>query len=191
MKYLTTLSLLLLGLSFTHGQNPKHEIAQTLDAYFALVEQQNVAEMLDHVHPKLIGMVDKALFEQQYDQTFNDPNVAVWLMDFSQDSISAVYVHASGNYALVQYSFKLRMTVKTQAESPESGKAMLSMYQRQYGKENVVEEAAGSYLISASREMFACQEPEFEGWKILDYEPGMKIMLSQFIAADVFEHFNK
>lgn len=191
MKYLTTLSLLLLGLSFTHGQNPKHEIAQTLDAYFALVEQQNVAEMLDHVHPKLIGMVGKALFEQQYDQMFNDPNVAVWLMDFSQDSISAVYEHASGNYALVQYSFKLRMTVKTQAESPESGKAMLSMYQRQYGKENVVEEAAGSYLISASREMFACQEPEFEGWKILDYEPGMKIMLSQFIAADVFEHFNK
>ena len=190
MKYLISLSLYLLSLSFACSHDPRQEISKMLDAYFAEVQQKQVDELLEYLHPKLLGMVGKSLFEQQYDQMFNGQDASVSFLAFSQDSISSVFEHDTGNYALVQYSFQMRMTLK-ETENSQAGEKLLNTYRGQFGEENVIEEESGAYLISAKRELLACQEPGFEGWKLLDYEPGMKIILSQFIAADVFKHFNK
>ena len=72
-----------------------------------------------------------------------------------------------------------------------AGNMVFEAYKKQFGEENVSIEKPGTYVVNGSRELFAYQQSDFEGWKLLDYEPGMKMILSQFIAAEVFTHFNK
>ena len=76
-------------------------------------------------------------------------------------------------------------------QSETDGNVVFEAYKKQFGEGNVSMEKQGTYVVNGSREMFACQQADFEGWKLLDYEPGMKMILAQFIAKEVFEHFNK
>ncbi|GAB5524458.1 MAG: hypothetical protein Roseis2KO_23300 [Roseivirga sp.] len=168
------------------------EITGALNSYFKLIEERKISEALDYVHPDLINMIGKEMFEQQYDQLFNSPGMEVKMDQFAIDTISTVHEHESVKYSLVDYSFQ--MTFKVDVSKDSSGllpDILLSSYQTQFGKENVSSEVPGTYLIHVRREMFAIRSDAFEGWKILDYEKGMRIILVGIIPEDVLTHFNK
>ncbi len=168
------------------------EITRALNGYFKLIEEKKISEALDYVHPDLINMMGKEMFEQQYDQLFNSPGMEVSMNAFSIDTISAIHEQQSVKYSLVDYSFQ--MTFKVDISKDTSGllpDILLSSYQTQFGKENVSSEVAGTYLIHARREMFAIRSGALEGWKILDYEKGMRMILVSIIPEDVLTHFNK
>lgn len=191
MRPIFLLCLLLCSFNKAYAQTEKADITATLDSYFRLVEDKKISELLDYVHPKLLGMMGREMFEQQYEQFFNAPNMDMSMEHFSQDSISEVLKLEGSQYAMVQYSFQMTLVMKSMEDNETAGKTMASLYKKQFGEENVTEPKAGTYVIKGNREMFACQEPEFEGWKILDYEPGMKMILTQLLPAAVFKHFNK
>ena len=190
MRLLTTLSLCLILAPGLFAQSQKDEISSTLNAYFKLVEEKKVSEFLDYVHPKLIGMMGRAMFEQQYEAFFNAPNLDMTMENIKADEISEVFAHDSGQFALVKYSFKMTLVMKPDQDET-AGNMVFETYKKQFGEENVSEKEKGTYIVNGHREMFACQQEGFEGWKVLDYEPGMKMILAQFIAAEVFTHFDK
>lgn len=190
MRPILTLCLLLGSLVTGFSQSTETSIQETLDSYFKLVEEKKVSEFLDYVHPKLIGMMGREMFEKQYDAFFNAPNLDMTMEGLTVDNISEVYEHDSGKFALVNYSFKMTLVMKPD-QSETDGNMVFEAYKKQFGEENVSIEKQGTYVVNGSREMFACQQADFEGWKLLDYEPGMKMILAQFIAREVFEHFNK
>lgn len=168
------------------------EITSTLQRYFQLIEEKKIAEALDYVHSDLISMVGKEMFVQQYDQLFNSPGSEVSLEQFSIDSVSVIHEFEQVDYALVNYSFQ--MTFEVDLSNDTSGllpDVLLSSYQTKFGKENVISEVAGTYLIHTSREMFAVRSDSFEGWKILDYEKGIRMILVSIIPEAVLIHFNK
>lgn len=168
------------------------EITSSLNSYFDLIEKKEIATALDYVHPGLIEMLGKEMFEQQYNQLFNSPGLEVDLGQFAIDSLSAIHEYEQAKYSLVNYSFQ--MTFKVDLSKDDSGllaDVLLGSYQTKFGKENVTSEVPGIYLIHTSREMFAVNSPDFEGWKILDYEKGMRIILVSIIPETVLTHFNK
>ncbi len=170
----------------------QEEITNTLDSYFKLIEEKKISEALDYIHPDLINMMGKEMFEQQYDQLFNSPGMEVDMNEFSIDTLSDVHEHETVKYSLVDYSF--RMTFKVDVSKDTSGllpDILLSSYQTQFGKENVTMDVPGTYLIRTRREMFAVRSSAFEGWRILDYEKGMRMILVTIIPEPVFTHFNK
>ena len=187
------LSTLLLGLLLTSGlfaQSSKDQISSTLTTYFKLVEEQNVSEFLDYVHPQLIGMMGREMFEQQYEAFFNAPNLNMTMENIKADKISDVFEHETGKFAMVSYSFKMTLVMKPDQDET-AGNLIFETYKKQFGEENVTMEKQGTYIVNGSRELFACQQEGFDGWKLLDYEPGMKMILTQFIDKAVFTHFNK
>ena len=190
MRLLTTLCLCIFLAHGLYAQSQKEEIAATLNTYFKLVEEQKVSEFLDYVHPKLIGMMGRPMFEKQYEAFFNAPNLNMTMEGIKADKISDVFEQEGGKFALVNYSFKMTLVMKPDQDET-AGNLVYESYKKQFGEENVSTEKPGTYLINGKRDLFVCQQEGFEGWKLLDYEPGMKMILSQFIPAAVFEHFNK
>lgn len=189
MRSLCFLSLLMINL----GVYPQEDsLRETLDKYYELIGNKEISEALDHVHPDLINMLGKETFETQYNQLFNSPGIEVTMENFATDSISDVHEADGKQYHLVDYSFK--MTFVVDVSDDDSGLlpgVLLSSYQSQFGKENVSSETPGTYVINIRREMFAIQSPAFEGWKILDFEEGMRIFLTGIIPDEVFKHFKR
>lgn len=189
MKVIVLALLLTLSVSAAAQQA---EITSALNSYFKLIEEKKISAALDYVHPDLINMMGKEMFEQQYDQLFNSPGMEVNMNAFSIDTISAIHEQQAVKYSLVDYSFQ--MTFKVDISKDTTGllsDILLGSYQTQFGKENVSSEVPGTYLIHTRREMFAIRSGAFEGWKILDYEKGMRMILVSIIPEDVLTHFNK
>ena len=170
----------------------EQEVKSTLADYFGLLEKKEILKALDHVHPDLINMLGKSTFEKQYDQLFNSPGITVDMTNFSVDTLSSMHEQNDVKYVLVDYSFL--MTFKVDISKDESGLlpgVLLSSYQTRFGKENVTSEVPGTYLIDIKREMFAVQAPAFNGWKIIDFEEGMRILIVGIIPDEVLKHFNR
>lgn len=179
--------------SFSVSQaDPASEISSMLRDYFSLLENKEVSKALDHVHPALLNMIGKETFEKQYEAFFGTPGMEVNFSGLSVDSISPVFESEEDEYALVNYTFQMTFKVDLSEDHEEKlTSTLLSTYQSQYGKENVSSEVPGTYVIKASRELFAVHSADFEGWKILDYEKGMEMILKAIIPEAVFQHFNK
>ncbi|MCE7996725.1 MAG: hypothetical protein HEP71_32495 [Roseivirga sp.] len=167
-------------------------LRETLSKYYELIGNKEVSEALDYVHPDLINMLGKETFEAQYHQLFNSPGIEVTMEGFATDSVSDVHEADGKKYYLVDYSFT--MTFVVDVSDDDSGLlpgVLLSSYQSKFGKENVSSETPGTYVIAIQREMFAVESPAFEGWKILDFEEGMRMFLTGIIPEEVLKHFNR
>lgn len=183
-------SLFVLASFSLFGQS--ETIDKTLNEYFRLLEQKQISEALDYVHPELIDMLGKETYEQQYDQLFNSPGIEVNLYGFSIDSISNSFDFEKKEYALVKYAFQ--MVFKVDMSKDDEGLLapfLLNSYQTKFGKDNVRFEAPGSYFIKSSRDMFAIKSADFEGWKIIDFEAGMRMFLIGIIPEQVLKNFKK
>ncbi len=175
------------------AQSQKEDIKSTLlDGYFKFLGDQKISKALDYIHPDLINMLGKQTFEEQYRQLFNNPGIRVSMKAFSVDTVSPVYRYQQENYVLVAYSFK--MTFVVDMSNDKDGvlhDVLLANYKSQFGARNVTSKAEGTYVIDVKREMFAIDSDKFEGWKFLDFEEGMKVIIVNMIPEEVFEHFNK
>ena len=193
MRLLSTFLMLSGFLNSVIAQSDENAIrSMLLDEYFELLGDQQISKALDHVHPDLINMLGKDLFVSQYQQMFNAPGVDMSMEDFTVDTVSATFNHDQANYALVDYGFK--MTFVVDMSDDEDGLlhgVLLGTYKRQFGQENVTSETDGTYVIQVNREMFAVQNPKFEGWKILDFEEGLRVIIAGIIPEEVFKHFNR
>ena len=191
MKMILVIGFVLSSISPAIAQSANVDISATLDAYFKLVERKNIGEALDYVHPHMIDMLGKDLITEQYQQMFNAQGVEISLSDFTTDKISPLFSYEGGQYAIVDYSMLMTISLTKVEEGSDMSAFMLDIYKSQYGADNVTEEKAGTYLIKAKRQMYATKLPGFEDWKLLDYEPEIEAFLTNIIPEAVFEHFNK
>lgn len=183
--------LFLIGFSL-QAQQSDEGIKKDIQTYFSLLQEEKISEALDWVHPELLGMIGKEMFEAQYKEIFESPGVKGSLSDLGITNISEKFEHAEEVYVLVDYNFKLTMVVDMSDDDNGMLAPLLKgTYERQYGVENVVFEEPGTFHLRNNRQMFAISSPTFEGWKILDYEKGMKMILATIIPEEVFAHFNK
>lgn len=180
----TSVLLLLMLMAFTlQGQDKKEEIKKDIATYFSLLQEEKIAEALDWVHPDLIGMIGKEMFLMQYEEMLKKASFGAMEID----SVSNVYTSKEkGDYALVNYQFAMDYDV---SDMPEASKPIFfSSMKSQFG-EAVME--GDVVKVKAKREMFAVSRNDFEGWRVLDYEKGMKMILEGIIPEEVFSHFNK
>jgi hypothetical protein len=193
MRLTATLPFILASFNLAIAQTDEEAIRTTLfDHYFELLGDQKISEALDYVHPDLINLLGKDMFVSQYKQMFNAPGVDISMDNFSVDTVSATHVHKEVKYALVDYGFK--MTFVVDMSKDEDGilhGILLSSYGRQFGEDNVTSPEEGTYDIQVKREMFAVNDSKFEGWKIIDFEEGMRMFLKGIIPEEVFKHFNR
>ena len=181
MKMILVIGFVLSSISPAIAQSANADISATLDAYFKLVERKNIGEALDYVHPHMIDLLGKDLITEQYQQMFNAQGVEISLSDFTTDKISPLFSYEGGQYAIVDYSMLMTISLTKVEEGSDMSAFMLDIYKSQYGADNVTEEKAGTYLIKAKRQMYATKLPDFDDWKLLDYEPEIEAFLTNII----------
>ena len=165
------------------AQDANEQITADINQYFQLLQEEKISEALDWVHPDLIGMVGKEMFLAQYNEMLKKASFG----ELTITSISEVFNSSSkGEFALVNYAFQMNYDV---ADMDASAKQiMLNSMKSTFGDA----ELDGDLVkVKANREMFAVSKPEFEGWRILDYEVGMRPMLIGIISEEVLNHFGK
>ena len=177
------LAILLFVSISLQGQTQEAAIKKDIETYFKLLQEEKISEALDWVHPDLIGMIGKEMFLTQYSEMLKKASFGA----LEIKSVSPVYATSEkGDYALVDYNFKMNYDVSDM--EGQARQIFLSSMKSQFGeavlKGDVVE-------VSAVREMFAVSKIDFEGWRILDYEKGMKMILTSIIPEEVFTHFKK
>jgi len=167
------------------------KIKSTIETYFGLIENREIAKALDYVHPELIDMLGKDFYVDQYDMIFNSPGIEISLDSFKTKSISEGFKYEEQTYVLVKYAHN--MTFKVDMSDDKEGffaQLLLGSYQGKFGKENVTFQEPGTYVIDVRKDMYAIQSPAFEGWKIIEYEESMNMFLEKIIPTTVRTHYN-
>ena len=168
-------------------QAQKAAIEETVKGYFSLMQEQKISEALDNVHPDLLNMVGKETYLKQYEQMLKNADVKVSFGPLTIKHISEVKVHEAGKYALLDYDFVMYHELLQANEQTRDivANTLKAQFGEGYSREG------DKVTVTANREMFVVAEPDFEGWRILDYEKGMRMLLVNIIPEVVLTHFNK
>lgn len=171
------------------GQESDKAIKADVVSYFVLLQEENISDALDYVHPDLLAMVGKAMFQQQYDAMLNDAEMEVSFGDLIIQHVSDIYKSSEkGDFALVDYKFQMDYVIKL--EDADAKNILINTLKRQFGEEGFSQNG-DNIQVTSTRQMFVNARSDFEGWRILDYEAGMRIMLVGIISEEVLSHFGK
>ena len=168
-------------------QAQKAAIEQTVKDYFSLMQEQKISEALDAEHPDLLNMVGKETYLKQYEQMLNDANMKVSFGTMTIIEVSDIKAHDTSKYALLNYQFVMHYELlQKEAQTRDIvANTLKAQFGEGYSREG------DKVTVTANREMFVVTEPDFEGWRILDYEKGMRMLLVNIIPEVVLIHFNK
>ena len=169
------------------AQSIEEDIRADVESYFSLLREEKISEALDYVYPDLINMMGKEMFEQQYNKLLNDANMKASFGDIVINNLSEIKAHEKGDFALLEYTFDMDYVLNHDSDQVKD--IMANALQSQF-KEGFKRDG-DQVKVTAKREMFVIRRSDFEGWKILDYEPGMKMILTSIIPKEIFDHFNK
>ncbi len=171
------------------GQENEKAIKADVETYFALLQEKKISDALDYVHPDLLAMVGKAMFEQQYNAMLNNAKMDVNFGDLTIESVSEIFQSTEkGSFALVDYQFQMNYVINL--ENDQAKNIMISALKKQYGEAGFSQDG-NKVQVTSARQMFVNSRSDFEGWRILDYEAGMRIMLVSIISEEVLTHFGK
>ncbi len=200
----------------TFGQNDKEEIQKTFEQYFETVEQKDNAKTLEYIYPKLFESYPKERMLEAMDRMKAETSTIIEVTNGQISSISETFIVDGVKYALIKYSFHLRMSVlnteektgpdaehdqiefdDTDEESqvdqePEAspGDLMYEMLKGKYGAMNVAYDQENSrFSIKASNEMYSIYDPVYKSWKFLEKKESMKPLLSKLLPKRVLTKF--
>lgn len=181
-KFFGVAILLLVTVSLS-GQSQEDAIKKDIETYFKLLQEEKISEALDWVHPDLIGMIGKEMFLAQYEEMLKQASFG----DMAIKTVSEIYSsEEKGDFALVSYKFAMDYDVSSM--EGQAKQIFFSSMKNQFGEATLDGDLV---KVKADREMFAVSKTDYEGWRILDYDKGMKMILTTIIPEEVFTHFNK
>ena len=189
MKRLNFIVILLLLTQALWGQENEQAIRTDVSNYFSLLQEEKISEALDYVHPDLLAIVGKEMFQQQYNAMLNNAEMEVSFGDLVIEKVSEIYTSSEkGDFALVDYKFEMDYVINLENEVARN--LMVKSLKAQFGEDGFTQDGK-NVQVSANRQMFVNSRTDFEGWRILDYEAGMRIMLVGIISEEVLKHFGK
>lgn len=176
------------------GQTDNDDIKKTFKDYFHTVEQKDNAKTLDYIYPKLFDHFPKDNMLQAMDKMKADTTTIITTSNDSVTHISEILEIDAIKYALIKYSFKLSMTIKTAKdttgidgeEAINSADYTYEMLKEIYGDKHVKYDRENSKLdILATNELYAINDPIYQGWKFLEKKENMKPMLEKLLPKTV------
>ncbi len=177
----------------TYAQSASDEIKSTFTHYFEVVQSKDNDKTLDYVYPKLFTMVPRETLKQALDQMYSP--TSGFLIDMQGgkiESISEVLEHEGGQYALLDYHFKMtmRFTTVISDSSDATNPLMLTyeMLKTQYDEKSLeVDKETSTIIISSINTLYAIKEPAYEGWKFIEKKENMAMLINQLLPQAIID----
>lgn len=186
MKNLTIgILLLLLNVSLYSNE----QIKSTFLEYFAVMNTKDFDKALDYMYPKFFEIAPKDLMVQQFESSFNNPDMMLSMANPEIISISEVKNIESENLKFATVSYKFDMIFDfSNSGNPDALDATFGIFQTKYGEENVSKDSENKTITTRTDgKMFALSSPEFDGWKFLENKESMGPMFKSILPEEIYE----
>ncbi len=182
---------LLIGILFLFNttigaQSDADSIRETIENYMAVAKAKDYVKTMDYLYPKLFDLVPRSVLEESLKNQAQDTTIQIEFENNTIEKISKVLLLKGIKYALVDYSFLMKMTIKGKDE--EGLKMMQILFEGSYGKKNVSLDTENStFSIQVNRATYLINNPEYEGWKLLERKEGLLSLLEKILPKKVLK----
>jgi hypothetical protein len=164
----------------------KKEIRKTLNTYLSFTKTKEYDKILDYVHPKLFDVVSREAILQQFEAMESDESMKITFGEALIKDISDLVRVGPRYFSLVFYQFEMTMTFQDKAMAPVMKDAFVSTF----GEDNVkLDEEKGAIEVMTHKSLFAIEEPDLNGWKVIENNPEQRFILESILPTDVIEHY--
>ena len=191
MKHLVTFFIALFISFSSFSQSYKEDIAKEAQTYYDYMTNQNFDGVLDYMYPAVFDMAPKAQMKAGMEQMFNSKDMTIEFISNEVTKVSDKKELEGVTYAAVFYNSKMKMTFVSEMDKPEEDqKAFLNFMkatmESQFGEGNVTSEAKEmSLVINMDANMFAINDPKYDGWKFIGNDDAMKQLVDSIIPESV------
>jgi hypothetical protein len=164
----------------------KKAIKSTLNSYLNYTKSKNYEKLLDYIHPKLYDVVSKDLLLQEFKKMDSDENMKISFGNATIKDVSDLVRVGNRYFSLVFYQFEMTMAFKDKAMA----EVMEGNFKNIFGEKNVtLNKEKGSIDIVTHKSLFAIEDPELDGWKVIENNPEQRFILESIMPISVIEHF--
>lgn len=195
------LPVLILSFSCISGyaQQDHSELRETFARYFELLEKRDNAAAFDHIYPKLFALYPRPLLEAATDQSDDDTSTVI-TMDSSEILRVADILELDGvQYTRIDYSFRMHIRIFEEDDVDEDdeedfklsgtlAELMYNILKGQYGDKHTVFDPEKSRIdILVKNQLYAINDPAYDGWKFLEKKEKMEEVLAKLLPAKVLK----
>ncbi|WP_255050479.1 hypothetical protein [Lacihabitans sp. CS3-21] len=166
------------------------DLRKTLSEYLKVVETKNSERVMDYMYPKFFELYPRDLMVKTLDESMNDPNLEILLMDSKILEISPLKTADTVTYAKVGYSFVMTLKYVETDENPAPGEEVITMttniFKQMYGDENVSFDSGNKkFKVYAKKEMLALKTAGLTDWKVLGIEEKINPLLKKILPNEI------
>lgn len=187
--------------SFLVAQDIDEELKNELESYFKTLQAKDVDKTLDYMYPKMFEIAPREMLKSSMETMYEDSEMEIGFSNSEFTSMEKILYKGEESFATVDYSFEMTMKIfslvqdKTteeeeiamQEESFDEFAMIHSMYNEQFGIENVqADKENGSFVIKKNSKMLAVKGPE-HGWKFLEVKLEMMPMMQNILPKEIIE----
>jgi len=191
MKYSLALLMALVISVSGFSQSYKTDITKEAQTYYDHLTSKNFDGIFDYMYPEIFELASREQMRAGMEQMFNSKDMKIEFISNDVSSVTDKIEENNVTYAVVFYNSKMRMTFlseqsKPEAERKEFLKLMQSTMNAQFGEANVTPELGNlALVINMDANMFAINDPKYDGWKFIGNDASMKKLVDSVIPETV------
>jgi hypothetical protein len=184
------LGVLLMSLS-VGAQSFKEKVFKNAQTYHDYMTAQNFDGILGYMYPKVFETAPKADMKAGMEQMFNSPGMKIEFLSNEVTRVTDKKEVSGITYAAVFYSSKMKMTFLSELDKPKDDQQsyldfMKATMATQFGEQNVTSDVnTMSLIVHMDANMFAIQDPQYEGLKFIGNDDAMKTVVNAIIPESV------
>jgi hypothetical protein len=189
MKNKLILGLLFIAFAINAFASDKTEIADKVAEYFEYVENKQNSELVDMIYPALFEMFPKEMMLSQIENMYADTNVAIRLYESKLEEIEDIFEADGIDFTVIQYSFYMDLKFINELDNEVVDITKNSFY-NMYGEENVEWiDNENKFKIYSFKEMFAINDPKYDGWKFLERSEGFNMFYENIFPESAYKKY--
>lgn len=181
MKRLLLAPFLLLV--FSVSAQTDASLQRRLDAYMDANNRMDVAAILDLAYPKIFTIIPRPTLEEETRKVFDSPEVSAQMDSCRADSVHPSFNVGAGTYAVVDYSFVLRMKFKE--EENTNAEEMTTLMSSVMNTTVTYDSSTKTLIVPIKADMLAIRNEHSPDWTFIDYKK-LKSLSTMLLDAEVW-----
>lgn len=164
----------------------ENQIRAKLDTYFVATDAKDWDTVLDMIYPKLFDLAPRESIRQQF-TSLEGGGMDFSFFDVIIGDITDPVDYEEERFILLDYEHKMGISL-IDTSMQAAATAMFSIFQGQYGEENVTfDEANSKFTVRVSKKMLAVIPTDTSDWRFVDIDPKQPAVLNLLIPEEVLK----
>ncbi len=162
----------------------ENQIRAKLDTYFVATDDKDWDAVLDMLYPKLFELAPRESVKQQF-TSLEGGGMDFRFFDVIIGDMTDPVDYEEERFILLDYEHKMGISL-IDTSMQAAATTMLSIFQGQYGEENVsFDEAKSEFTVRVVKKMLAVTPADTVDWRFVDFDPKNPAVLTLLVPEEV------